>query len=253
MLVPVAVAAAFVLVLLSMAVRIIQEYERGIVFRLGRVLAQPKGPGLVFIIPVVDRMVRVNLQVRTLNVPPQDVITRDNVTVSVNAVCYFRVQDATRAIVQVQNHETATFQIAQTTLRAVLCKVSFDEILSERDELNVQIQQMIDAITEPWGMKVTGLEIRDVHLPPHMERIMARQAEAERERRGKVVAAEGEFQAATRLAEAAVVLARNPVAFQLRYLQTLNVVAARNNRSLIIPFPVELLSVGAIGARNRRR
>jgi regulator of protease activity HflC (stomatin/prohibitin superfamily) len=251
MLVPVAVAALFLLVLLSMAVRIVQEYERGIVFRLGRVLAQPKGPGLILIIPIIDRMRKVSLQVRTLNVPPQDVITRDNVTVKVNAVCYFRVQNATQAIVQVQDYELATFQIAQTTLRAVLCRVYFEEVLAERDQLNVEIHQTIDQITEPWGVKVTGLEIRDVHLPGHMERVMARQAEAERERRGKIVAAEGEFQAAQRLAEAAEVLARHPVAYQLRYLQTLSAVATRRNETLIIPFPMEFLRVGELGAPRR--
>lgn len=242
MLGPIAVLVVLVLLLVSMAVRIVQEYERGVVFRLGRVLAHPKGPGLVFIIPIVDRMRKMNLQVTTLNVPPQDIITRDNVTLMVNAVLYFRVHEAIRAVVVVQDHRAATFQIAQATLRAVLCRVHFDEILTERDRLNVEIQRTIDAITEPWGIKVTGLEIRDVGLPDQTERVMARQAEAERERRAKIVGAEGEFQASERLAEAAGILARNPVAYPLRFLQALSAVAAEKNRTILLPFPTEILA-----------
>jgi regulator of protease activity HflC (stomatin/prohibitin superfamily) len=241
MLVAVAVVVVLALVLFSMAVRIVQEYERGVVFRLGRVIALPKGPGLVLIIPMIDRIRKVNLQVTTLDVPPQNIVSRDNVTVQVNAVCYFRVQEAVRAVVAVQDYRAATFQIAQTTLRAVLCSVSFDEILTERDRLNAEIRQTIDAITDPWGIKVTGLEIRDVDLPDLTQRVMARQARAERARRGKIVAADGEFQASERLAEAAEVLARHAVAYQLRYLQTLSAVAADKNRTVLVPFPTEIM------------
>lgn len=259
MLIAIAVVAAVGLVLLSMSVRILKEYERGVVFRLGRALQPPRGPGLVFIIPVIDRMVRVSLQVTTVDVPAQNIITRDNVTLRVNAVAYFRVDEAIRATVEVQDYRSATFQIAQTTLRAVLTQSDLDQILSERDRLNVEIQRILDAVTEPWGLKVTHVEIREVDLPGRMQRVMAGQAQAERERRAKVVAAQGEFQASQRLTEAAQVLARDPVAFQLRFLQTLSEIASERNRSVIMPVPIEVLRAAQraeralVGERRRRR
>ncbi|MGH2734502.1 MAG: slipin family protein [Actinomycetota bacterium] len=221
--------------------RIVQEYERGVIFRLGRVLEGAKGPGLFFLIPIVDRMVKVNLQIVTLDVPPQDVITRDNVTIRVNAVIYFQVFQPVKAIVEVQNYLFATSQIAQTTLRAVLSKVDLDDILSERDRLNQDLQRIIDDLTDPWGVKVTHVEIKDVDLPTEMQRAMAKQAEAERERRAKIINAEGEFQASERLAQAAEVIARHPIAYQLRYLQTITDVAAEQNSTLVVPIPVEML------------
>jgi len=233
--------AFVVLILLSSAIRIVQEYERGVIFRLGRVIAGAKGPGLFFIIPIIDRMVKVNLQIVTLDVPPQDVITRDNVTVRVNAVCYFQVFDSVRATVEIQNYHYATSQISQTTLRAVLSKVSLDDVLTERDRLNEEIQTIIDEATDPWGVKVGRVEIKDVDLPQGMQRAMARQAEAERERRAKIINAEGEFQASQKLADAAQVIAQHPIAYQLRYLQTVTEVAAEQNSTLVIPIPVEFL------------
>ncbi|MFN2389306.1 MAG: slipin family protein [Actinomycetota bacterium] len=235
------IAAVFVLILLAAGIRIVQEYERGVIFRLGRVIAGAKGPGLFFIIPIVDRMVKVNLQIVTLDVPPQDVITKDNVTVRVNAVCYFQVFQPVKAVVEVQNYLYATSQIAQTTLRAILCKVDLDTILGERDRLNQELQRIIDDLTDPWGVKVVHVEIKDVDLPQEMQRAMARQAEAERERRAKIINAEGEYQASERLAQAAEVIARHPIAYQLRYLQTVNEVAAEKNSTLVIPIPIELL------------
>ncbi|HVL65131.1 MAG TPA: slipin family protein [Actinomycetota bacterium] len=229
------------LILLAASVRIVQEYERGVIFRLGRVVAGAKGPGLFFIIPIIDRMVKVNLQIVTLDVPPQDVITKDNVTVRVNAVVYFQVFNPVKAIVEVQNYLFATSQIAQTTLRAVLSKADLDEILSERDRLNSDLQRIIDDLTDPWGIKVALVEIKDVDLPSEMQRAMAKQAEAERERRAKIINAEGEFQASERLAQAAAVIARHPIAYQLRYLQTVTDVSAEKNSTLVIPIPIELL------------
>lgn len=241
MLYAVGVAAILLLVFISASVRIVQEYERGVIFRLGRVIEGAKGPGLFFIIPIIDRMVKVNLQIVTLDVPPQDVITRDNVTVRVNAVCYFQVFQPVKAIVEIQNYLFATSQIAQTTLRAVLSKADLDEILSERDRLNDDLQRIIDDLTDPWGIKVALVEIKDVDLPVEMQRAMAKQAEAERERRAKVINAEGEFQAAQRLAEAGAIMAKHPLAYQLRYLQTVTDVAGDQNSTLVIPIPVELL------------
>jgi regulator of protease activity HflC (stomatin/prohibitin superfamily) len=229
------------LIFIGLAVRVVQEYERGVIFRLGRVVG-PKGPGLFFIIPFIDRMVKVNLQTVTLDIPPQDVITRDNVTMRVNAVCYFQVYDPVKAIVEVQNYLFASSQIAQTTLRAVLSKVEMDDILTERDRLNQDLQRIIDDLTDPWGVKVTLVEIKDVDLPVEMQRAMARQAEAERERRAKIINAEGEFQASERLAQAAEVIARHPIAYQLRYLQTITEVASEKNSTLVIPIPIELMS-----------
>ena len=229
------------LILLAASIRIVQEYERGVIFRLGRVIAGAKGPGLFFIIPIIDRMVKVNLQIVTLDVPPQDVITKDNVTVRVNAVCYFQVFQPIKAIVEVQNYLYATSQIAQTTLRAILSKADLDDILSERDRLNADLARIIDELTDPWGVKVALVEIKDVDLPTEMQRAMARQAEAERERRAKIINAEGEFQASERLAQAAEVIARHPIAYQLRYLQTVSEVSAEQNSTLVIPIPIEFL------------
>ncbi|MBK5228607.1 MAG: slipin family protein [Actinobacteria bacterium] len=237
----VGIVVILALVILSSSIRVVQEYERGVIFRLGRVIEEAKGPGLFFIIPIIDRMVKVNLQIVTLDVPPQDVITRDNVTVRVTAVCYFQVFQPVRAIVEIQNYLFATSQIAQTTLRAVLSKADLDEILSERDRLNADLQRIIDDLTDPWGIKVALVEIKDVDLPTEMQRAMAKQAEAERERRAKVINAEGEFQAAQRLAEAGEIMSRHPLAYQLRYLQTVTDVAAEQNSTLVIPIPVELL------------
>ncbi len=226
--------------LLGSAVRVLREYERGVVFRLGR-LVELKDPGLVLLIPVVDKMVRVGMRTVTLNVPAQDVITRDNVPVRVNAVTYFRVVDANRSIVEVENYLAATSQIAQTSLRAVLGKAELDTLLSERERLNADLQQVIDQQTEPWGIKVLIVEIKDVEIPGSMQRAIARQAEAERERRAKVINAEGEFQASAKLAEAAEVMSTNPATLQLRYLQTLLEIGSNNSNSVVIPLPIDLI------------
>ena len=229
------------LILILSAIKIVQEYERGVVFRLGRVLGRAKGPGLVLIIPFgIDRMVKVNLQTITMNVPPQDIITRDNVTVRVDAVIYFHVVEPIRATVEIQNYLLGTSQIAQTTLRSILGKADLDDLLAKREQLNDQLQAVIDELTEPWGVKVTLVEIKDVALPDTMQRAMARQAEAERVRRAKVINAEGEFQASEKLSEAAEVIARHPIAYQLRLLQTMTEVAAEKNSTLVLPIPVEL-------------
>ena len=230
-----------ILVVAAASVRVVQEYERGVIFRLGRVLDEAKGPGLFFIIPIIDRMVKVNLQIVTLDVPPQDVITKDNVTLRVSAVVYFQVFQPIKAVVEAQNYLFATSQIAQTTLRAILSKVDLDDILTERDRLNSDLQKIIDDLTEPWGVKVSLVEIKDVDLPTEMQRAMAKQAEAERERRAKIINAEGEWQASERLAQAAAVIARHPIAYQLRYLQTVTEVSAEKNSTLVIPIPIELL------------
>src|SRR3954447_2846593 len=230
---------------LTAAIKVAREYERGIVFRLGRLLAQPKGPGLFFLIPVVDRMVKVDLRTITLNIPPQEVITKDNVPVRVNAVAYFRIVDPAAAIVQVENYMVATSQIAQTTLRSVLGQHSLDELLSEREKINAILQGIIDEATAPWGIKVSIVEVKDVEIPTGMQRAMARQAEAERERRAKVINAEGEFQASERLKDAANVIEEHPVALQLRYLQTL--LELGGSQSTTIVFPVDLLR--AFGTR----
>jgi regulator of protease activity HflC (stomatin/prohibitin superfamily) len=237
----------FLLLLVAIAavsgIRVIQEYERGVVFRFGRVLGKPKGPGLVFIIPYgVDRMVKVNLQTVTMNVPPQDVITRDNVTVKVDAVIYFQVLDPVRATVAIQNYLFGTSQVAQTTLRAILGKVDLDDLLGQREQINDELARIIDDLTEPWGIKVTLVEIRNVDLPESMQRAMARQAEAERDRRARVISADGEFQASQKLSEAAAIMASNPQSLQLRFLQTVQEVAAERNSTLVMPIPVELLN-----------
>jgi regulator of protease activity HflC (stomatin/prohibitin superfamily) len=233
--------ALIVLVLLLIAaIKIVNEYERGVIFRLGRVIGA-KGPGLFFIIPIIDRMVKVNLQTFTADIPPQDVITKDNVTLRVNAVTYFNVVDPVRAVVAVQNYLIATSQIAQTTLRSILGQVELDELLINRDQINADLQQIIDSVTDPWGVKVTLVEVKDVELPEGMRRAMGRQAEAERERRAKVIHAEGEREAAAALSEAARTLEASPGAMQLRLLSTMTEVAAERNSTLIFPVPVELM------------
>jgi regulator of protease activity HflC (stomatin/prohibitin superfamily) len=239
----IAIVAVVVLILLLVAasVRVAREYERGVVFRLGRLLQPPKGPGLFFLIPIVDKMVRVDLRTVTLNVPPQEVITKDNVPVRVNAVAYFRIVDPSNAIVQVENFMVATSQIAQTTLRSVLGQHMLDELLSERDKINAILQQIIDEATSPWGIKVSIVEIKDVEIPSGMQRAMARQAEAERERRAKVIAAEGEFQASERLKDAANVIGMNPIALQLRYLQTMLEISSERSSTLILPIPIDIV------------
>jgi len=228
------------LVILANAIRVVREYERLVVFRLGRLVGE-RGPGLVLLIPLVDRAVKVGLRTVTMDVPPQDIITRDNVTVKVNAVIYFRVVSSQEAVVQVENYLYATSQIAQTTLRSILGQAELDELLSEREKLNQALQQVIDRQTEPWGVKVSTVEVKNVDLPQEMQRAIARQAEAERERRAKVINAEGEYQAAARLAEAAAVIGREPTAIQLRYLQTLAEIATENNSTTIFPVPVDFL------------
>ncbi|MGH2732637.1 MAG: slipin family protein [Actinomycetota bacterium] len=229
------------LVVLGYSIRIVAEWERGVILRLGRVVGA-KGPGLFFIIPIIDKMIKVNLQVVVLDVPPQDIITRDNVTIRVDAVVYFQVFDPVKATVEIQNYRMGTSQIAQTTLRSILGQVELDELLSARDRLNNEIQRIVDELTDPWGIKVSNVEIKNVDLPQDMQRAMARQAEAERERRAKVISAEGEFQAATRLHEAAEVLSVEPIAYQLRFLQTIAEVATEHNSTLVLPIPIELLS-----------
>ncbi len=231
----------FILIIISASVKIIQEYERAVVFRLGR-LVDERGPGLVLLIPFVERMVRVDLRTLTLDIPAQEVITRDNVTVRVNAVAYFRVVDANKATVNVADHVRATSQIAQTTLRSILGQAELDELLAEREKINIRLQAIIDEQTEPWGVKVSIVEVKDVELPATMQRAMARQAEAEREKRAKVISAEGEYLAAQRLQDAARVIAAVPIALQLRYLQTLNDIAAEQNSTIIFPIPVDIIS-----------
>jgi len=229
------------LIILFAAVKILREYERGVIFRLGRLLSHPRGPGLILLIPLVDRMVRVDLRTITLNVPPQEVITKDNVPVRVNAVAYFRIVEPNAAIVQVENFMVATSQISQTTLRSVLGQHVLDELLSERDKINQILQGIIDEATSPWGIKVSVVEVKDVEIPSGMQRAMARQAEAERERRAKVISAEGEFQASERLRDAARVMSEQPASLQLRYLQTLLEIGSTNNSTVVFPIPVDLV------------
>lgn len=230
----------FIVIILSSAIRILREYERGVIFRLGRLIGA-KGPGLILLIPVVDRMVRVSLRTVVMDVPPQDVITKDNVSLKVNAVVYFRVVHAEKAIVEVERYLDATSQLSQTTLRSVLGQSQLDELLAERDQINRQLQIIIDHQTEPWGIKVSNVEVKHVDLPIEMQRAMAKQAEAERERRAKVIHAEGEFQASGKLREAADVISENPTAVQLRYLQTLTEVASEKNSTTIFPVPIDML------------
>ncbi len=243
------ILAIFLLVVLFAAIKILREYERGVIFRLGR-LINTKGPGLILLIPFIDRMVKIDLRTVTLNIPPQEVITRDNVPTSVNAVCYFRVIDPNRAITDVENFLIATSQISQTSLRAVLGKAELDEILAERERLNESLQKIIDEQTEPWGVKVTTVEIKDVEIPEQMQRAMARQAEAERERRAKIINSEGEYQAAEKLTQAADIISRNPASLQLRYLQTLLEISGNQNSTVIFPLPMDLISAFQEGMKG---
>ena len=258
-----AVIAAIVIVLiifgliaLGASVRVLREYERGVIFRLGRLIAQ-KGPGLILLIPFIDRMVKVDLRTVTLNIPPQEVITRDNVPAGVNAVAYFRVIDSRKAITEVENFLLATSQISQTSLRSVLGKADFDQLLSERERLNEELQKIIDEATEPWGVKVTAVEIKDVEIPEQMQRAIARQAEAERERRAKIINSEGEYQAAQKLTDAADIISTNPASLQLRYLQTLLEIGTNQNTTVVFPLPMDVLEpfVGSVkppGERPKR-
>lgn len=231
----------FALMLLASAIRILKEYERGVIFRLGRLIGA-KGPGVVLLIPIVDRMVRVSLRTIVMDVPPQDVITKDNVSIKVNAVVYFRVVQSEKAIVEVERYLDATSQLSQTTLRSVLGQSELDELLAEREKINKKLQTIIDHQTEPWGIKVSNVEVKHVDLPIEMQRAMAKQAEAERERRAKVIHAEGEFQASKKLSEAAEIISRHPTALQLRFLQTLTEVASEKNSTTIFPVPIDLLT-----------
>jgi regulator of protease activity HflC (stomatin/prohibitin superfamily) len=246
--------AALVLLFLLAAIKVAREYERGIVFRLGRLLDPPKGPGLFLLIPVIDRMVKVDLRTITLNIPPQEVITKDNVPARVNAVAYFRIIEPKAAIVQVENFMVATSQIAQTTLRSVLGQHVLDELLAEREKINAILQEIIDEGTSPWGIKVSIVEVKDVEIPSGMQRAMARQAEAERERRAKVINAEGEFQASERLRDAALVIEQQPIALQLRYLQTLLEIGTTNASTIVFPAPVDLLRpfLERVGGNSRQ-
>ena len=251
---PLLVLVFFLITLLSSAVRIVQEYERGVVFRLGR-LVGAKGPGLFFIVPIIDRLVKVDLRVVTLDVPTQEAITRDNVTIKVNAVVFFRVIDPEAATVNVENYKQATWNIAQTTLRNVMGQSELDELLSERENINQQLQQIIDEATEPWGIKVSIVEVKDVELPQSMQRAMAKQAEAEREKRAKIVHAEGEFSAAANLLKAAELMTKTPASMQLRYLQTLTDISAEKNSTIIFPIPINIFEglmnmLGSFGEGN---
>ena len=238
---PFLVLTAVVVLYLVSSIKILAEYERGVIFRLGKLLPHPKGPGVVLVFLPIDRMVRVSLRTIVLDVPPQDVITRDNVSVKVNAVVYFRVMEPNRAIVEVEDYNFATSQLSQTTLRSVLGQVDLDDLLSQRDRLNQQLQQILDQRTDPWGIKVSAVEVKHVDLPADMQRAMARQAEAEREKRAKIIHAAGEFEASEKLAQAAHVIAGEPVAITLRYLQTLTEIGSEQNSTIVFPLPIELL------------
>ncbi len=240
---PVLIVAAIVAFYLISSIKILNEYERAVVFRLGKLLSEPKGPGVIFVFAPLDRMVRVSLRTIVMDVPPQDVITRDNVSVKVNAVVYFRVMDPRRAIVEVESYHYATSQLAQTTLRSVLGQVELDDLLSERERLNRELQQILDQRTDPWGVKVSSVEVKQVDLPPDMQRAMAKQAEAEREKRAKIVHAAGELEASEKLAMAAEIIAKEPVTITLRYLQTLTEIASEKNSTIIFPLPIELMNV----------
>ncbi|HOJ70900.1 MAG TPA: SPFH domain-containing protein [Syntrophorhabdaceae bacterium] len=241
--IPFAFVIVIIIFFLASAIKILNEYERGVVFRLGRVLGSPKGPGLIILIPIIDRMVKVSLRTVVLDIPPQDVITKDNVSIKVNAVVYFRVVDALKAIVEIENYLYATSQLSQTTLRSVLGQAELDELLSHREKINDRLQDILDAHTEPWGIKVANVEVKNVDLPQEMQRALARQAEAERERRAKVIGAEGEYQAATKLSEASEILSKNPMALQLRYLQTLIEISTEKNSTIVFPIPIDLIKV----------
>jgi len=238
---PFLIFPVFIVLYVLNSVKVLTEYERGVIFRLGKLLPQPKGPGIVLVFAPIDRMVRVGLRTVVMDVPPQDVITRDNVSVKVNAVVYFRVVDPLNAIVQVENYHYATSQLAQTTLRSVLGQCELDDLLSERERLNRELQQILDQHTDPWGIKVTSVEVKHVDLPADMQRAMAKQAEAERERRAKIIHAEGELHASEKLAQAAVVIATAPEAMTLRYLQTLTEIASEKNSTIVFPLPIEFI------------
>ena len=240
---PLLFGVLFLALYLFSSIKILNEYERGVVFRLGKLLPQPKGPGVVLVFAPIDRMVRVSLRTIVMDVPPQDVITRDNVSVKVNAVVYFRVMDPRRAIVEVESYHYATSQLAQTTLRSVLGQVDLDDLLSQREKLNQDLQHILDQRTDPWGIKVSAVEVKHVDLPPDMQRAMARQAEAEREKRAKIIHAEGELQASEKLSQAATIIAREPVTVTLRYLQTLTEIASEKNSTIIFPLPIELVNM----------
>jgi len=231
----------FLLFIMANSLRVLREYERGVIFRLGRLIGE-KGPGLIFLIPIVDRMVKVSLRVVAMDVPPQDVITHDNISIKVNAVLYFRVMDSRKAVVNVEDYHYATSQMAQTTLRSVLGEHDLDDLLAQREKINQLLQKIIDERTDPWGVKVSAVEVKDVDLPQEMKRAIAKQAEAERERRAKVIHADGEFQAATKLKEAASVMAQEPVTVQLRYLQTLAEIAVEKNSTIIFPVPIDIFN-----------
>lgn len=234
------VVVVFVLFLLASMIRVLREYERGVIFRLGRAIGT-KGPGLIILIPIIDRMVKVSLRVIAMDVPPQDIITKDNVSIKVNAVLYFRVVDPLKAIVEVEDYLYATSQLAQTTLRSVLGQAELDELLASRDKINQELQAIIDGHTDPWGIKVAMVEVKHVDLPQEMQRAMARQAEAERERRAKIIHAEGEFQAARKISDAAKIMAENPISLQLRFLQTITEVASENNSTIVLPLPIDII------------
>ncbi|OGE24144.1 MAG: hypothetical protein A3J42_08965 [Candidatus Dadabacteria bacterium RIFCSPHIGHO2_12_FULL_53_21] len=238
---PLIIFIGIIVLLILSGVKILNEYERGVVFRLGRIV-EPKGPGFKWIIPMVDKMTKISLRIITMDVPPQDIITKDNVSVKVNAVVYFRVVDPVKAVIQVENYLYSTSQLAQTTLRSILGQVELDGLLAERETLNIKLQEVLDKHTDPWGIKVTLVEVKDVDLPQEMQRAMARQAEAERERRAKIIAAEGEYQSATKLSEASDILSRNPMALQLRYLQTLAEMSSEKNSTIVFPLPIDLIT-----------
>jgi regulator of protease activity HflC (stomatin/prohibitin superfamily) len=240
---PVLIVAVIVAFYLLSSIKILNEYERAVIFRLGKLLEHPKGPGVILVLSPIDKMVRVSLRTIVMDVPPQDVITRDNVSVKVNAVVYFRVMEPRKAIVEVESFHYATSQLAQTTLRSVLGQVELDDLLSARERLNQQLQQILDLHTDPWGVKVSAVEVKHVDLPPDMQRAMARQAEAEREKRAKIIHADGELQASEKLAQAAAVIATEPVTITLRYLQTLTEIASEKNSTIIFPLPIELMNV----------
>ncbi len=249
---PILIFAGIIVLFILSGIKVINEYERGVIFRLGRII-EPKGPGIRWIIPLVDKFQKISLRIITMDVPSQDVITRDNVSVKVNAVVYFKVVDPIKAIIQVENYLYATSQLSQTTLRSILGMVELDELLSDREKLNLQLQEVLDKQTDPWGIKVTLVEVKYVDLPQEMQRAMAKQAEAERDRRAKVISAEGEFQASTKLADASNILAKNPMSLQLRYLQQMNELASEKSSIIIFPLPIDIISafMGKINPENK--
>jgi regulator of protease activity HflC (stomatin/prohibitin superfamily) len=238
---PILVAAFIIFFILTQVIKVLNEYERAVIFRLGRLIAS-KGPGIIFIIPFVDKVVRISLRLETLDVPPQDVITRDNVSIKVNAVVYYRVMDPNKSVVEVANYAYATSQLSQTTLRSVCGQAELDELLAEREKISIHLQEILDKDTDPWGIKVAKVEVKHIDLPPEMQRAMAKQAEAERERRAKVIHADGEFQASTKLAEAATIISKDPTALQLRYLQTLAEISNEKNSTILFPIPIDIFS-----------